>query len=103
MSKRCKIKPEFVELVPENVRGGILYISISYSTAIHKCACGCGQIVVTPIKPRFWEMTWNGEEVSLYPSVGNWNFQCKSHYIIRRNRIIWLRGKSKNDELGIDF
>jgi hypothetical protein len=26
--------------------------------------------------------------VSLYPSVGNWKYACKSHYWIRQNRVI---------------
>lgn len=34
-------------------------------------------------------LTYDGETVSLSPSIGNWNFPCRSHYIIRHNRIEW--------------
>lgn len=27
--------------------------------------------------------------VSLRPSIGNWNYRCKSHYFITNNRVIW--------------
>ena len=33
-------------------------------------------------------MTFDGESVSLDPSVGNWNQKCRSHYVIRRNRVL---------------
>jgi hypothetical protein len=78
---------KFVEYMPEKIEEGILYISITYATAIHKCVCGCGNEVVTPISPTDWELTFNGKTVSLSPSIGNWNFDCKSHYFITRNKI----------------
>ncbi len=89
--RQTEFSPEFVEFIPESPKEGVLYISIRFATATHRCACGCGQIVVTPIKPADWSLTWNGEEVSIYPSIGNWNFPCRSHYWIRRNRIVWAR------------
>ena len=33
-------------------------------------------------------MTFDGETISLRPSIGNWNTPCRSHYVINRNRII---------------
>jgi hypothetical protein len=66
-----------------------LYISIEYATATHRCPCGCGNRVVTPLSPADWELTFDGETVSLYPSLGNWSLQCQSHYWVRRNQIIW--------------
>jgi hypothetical protein len=91
MVKLRSLVPKFVEYVPEVLEDGVLYISVQYGTASHKCACGCGQRVVTPIKPTDWSLTWNGEEVSLDPSIGNWSFPCRSHYWIRNNRIFWSR------------
>jgi len=91
------IRPEFVDFIPEDVKDGILYISIPYATATHKCPTGCGEIVVTPIKPTDWTLIWNGETVSLDPSVGNWSLPCKSHYWIRENRIIWARKWSASE------
>ncbi|MDH3617559.1 MAG: DUF6527 family protein [Nitrosopumilus sp.] len=83
------IQHEFVDLIPDVIEEGVLYISVPYATATHKCACGCGEIVVTPIKPTDWKLTWNGKSVTLKPSIGNWSLQCSSHYLIIENKIIW--------------
>ena len=93
--RRRKFRPEFVEFIPENLKPGVLYISIEYSTASHLCPCGCGQRVITPIQPTQWSLTWDGESVSLYPSIGNWGLSCMSHYWIRKNKIIWLSSQSE--------
>ena len=91
LKKQRTIGPEFVEFIPDDVKEGVLYISIRYGTATHRCLSGCGEIVVTPIKPTDWTLIWNGESVSLYPSIGNWSLPCKSHYWIRENKIVWAR------------
>jgi hypothetical protein len=80
---------EFVEFVPPELKEGVLYISVRYATAVHKCACGCGNKVVTPISPAGWQMLFDGKTVSLTPSVGNWQFPCRSHYWIKSNKIRW--------------
>ncbi len=85
------LNPEFVEFIPESPKEGTLYVSIRFATAVHTCACGCGQVVVTPIRPTDWSLTWNGETVTLYPSIGNWSFPCRSHYWIRESRVVWAR------------
>lgn len=81
------VKHKFVESVPRQIEEGILYISIEYATAIHNCACGCGNEVVTPLSPTDWKLTFDGQTVSLYPSIGNWSFACRSHYWIKNNLI----------------
>ncbi len=81
------LQHKFVEFIPESVEEGVLYISIEYCTAIHKCICGCGNEVVTPLSPTDWKLIFNGKSVSLHPSIGNWNFECQSHYWIRENKI----------------
>ena len=91
LKKLRTIIPEFVEFIPDDVKEGVLYISIRYGTATHRCPSGCGEIVVTPIKPTDWTLIWNGESVSLYPSIGNWSLPCKSHYWIRENKVVWAR------------
>ena len=78
---------KFVEYIPEVIEDGILYITVEYRTAVHNCVCGCGNKVVTPITPTDWQLTFNGKNVTLYPSIGNWNFKCKSHYWITNNKI----------------
>ena len=81
------LKHEFIEFVPDVLEDGILYVSVLHCSAIHKCVCGCGNEVVTPISPDDWQLSFNGKSVSLRPSIGNWNFECKSHYWITNNEI----------------
>lgn len=81
------IKHRFVDFIPDVLEDGVLYITLEYCTAIHKCVCGCGNEVVTPISPSDWQLTFDGKSVSLRPSIGNWNFDCRSHYFITNNRI----------------
>jgi hypothetical protein len=80
---------EFVETVPAHLKEETIYVSIRYATAVHKCFCGCGNEVVTPLSPTDWAVTFDGESVSLDPSVGSWNLPCRSHYWIDRNRVKW--------------
>jgi hypothetical protein len=89
--KRTAIKHEFVEFIPDALEEGTLYVSVPYATAVHKCCCGCGREVVTPLSPTDWELRFDGRTVSLYPSIGSWALPCQSHYWIRRNRVIWAR------------
>lgn len=81
------LRHKFVEFVPEEIVDGVLYISVEYCTATHKCVCGCGNEVVTPLSPTDWRLTFDGESVSLHPSIGNWNFECQSHYWVTGNQI----------------
>lgn len=93
-SKR-NLRHEFVEFVPDQLEEGVLYISISYATASHKCCCGCGHDVVTPLSPTDWSLTFDGISVSLDPSIGNWSFACQSHYWIDQGSIEWAPKWSK--------
>jgi len=85
----------FVEFVPEVLENSVLYVSLAYGTVSHRCACGCGREVVTPLTPTDWKLIFDGETVSLYPSIGNWNFPCRSHYWIRNNRVEWAEDWSE--------
>jgi hypothetical protein len=87
--KVSTIRAEFVEFVPEQLDDGVLYISERYKTASHKCCCGCGEEVVTPLGPADWSIRVDGDRASVHPSIGNWNFKCRSHYVIRRNQVVW--------------
>jgi|SRR6266508_2486607 len=89
MKRIATLQHEFVKAVPETLKDGTLYVSIDYATATHKCCCGCGREVVTPLSPTDWKLTFDGVTVSLYPSIGNWNFECRSHYWIDASRIVW--------------
>lgn len=90
MNPLSSLKHEFVESFPDDLKNGTIYVSVVYATAAHKCCCGCGERVITPISPKGWTLTFNGEAVSLHPSIGNWNFVCQSHYWIKGNGIMWV-------------
>lgn len=81
------IRHEFVESIPRELEERVLYVTVQYCTAVHKCFCGCGQKVVTPLSPAQWRLIFDGETVSLEPSIGNWSFRCESHYWITRGQI----------------
>ena len=95
MTRRTRLAHEFVEYVPENVEEGILYISIPFRVAVHLCFCGCGVEVATPISPADWQLTFDGNTVSLWPSIGNWGLRCRSHYWIEEDQIVWAAAWTK--------
>ena len=80
---------QIVHRVPEDLKPGCLYVCFECNVVVHLCACGCGSKVVLPIDPDFWSVKYNGESVSLFPSIGNFQFPCKSHYWIRENAVVW--------------
>lgn len=94
--KRASVTARFVEFIPDIVEEGVLYISQKYGTIIHKCCCGCGEEVVTPLSPVEWQLKKNKNHVTLHPSIGNWNFRCRSHYWIIKNQIVWAESMSEN-------
>jgi hypothetical protein len=88
MIRHHTLDHKFVEDIPETLEPGVLYVSLRYATALHLCCCGCKREVVTPLSPAQWEMTFDGESVSLHPSIGSWTLPCRSHYVIRRGKVI---------------
>jgi hypothetical protein len=95
------LKHEFVEFIPDELKDDTIYVSIPYATVVHKCCCGCGTEVVTPLSPTDWTLNFDGESISLDPSIGNWSFDCKSHYWIKRDRVHWAeRWSEKRIKLG---
>jgi len=95
MNRFTRLRPEFVQFMPEGLDEGVLYISRRYKTASHLCCCRCGLEVVTPLNPAKWSLSeYPGGEVSLSPSIGNWSFPCLSHYWIERNEIRWAGAMS---------
>jgi hypothetical protein len=87
MMRHSHLEHRFVQHIPDQLEPGVLYVSMEYGTAVHSCCCGCGEEVVTPFTPTDWKMTFDGETVSLRPSIGNWNLPCRSHYVIERGRV----------------
>lgn len=94
------LTPDFVETIPQETADGVLYISIGYAVVIHRCCCGCGKEVVTRLSPNGWAITFDGESVSLNHSIGNSEFECRSHYWIRRNAVQWLP-KFNSDQVAL--
>lgn len=78
--------------MPKHLEPETLYVAEEFGAAAHLCACGCGHKIRTPIGPTEWslEVTPDGWP-SLWPSVGNWQKPCQSHYLIRRGHVIWSR------------
>lgn len=86
------LTPVLVDEIPstDEMQPEILYISHKYGTAVHYCACGCGEEVVTPLSPEGWTLHFNGR-FSLTPSIGNFQFPCRSHYFITNEEVCWCR------------
>jgi predicted adenine nucleotide alpha hydrolase (AANH) superfamily ATPase len=93
-----KLNHVFIETIPDELEEGILYISLRFRVIMHSCCCGCKSKVVTPLSPARWKMTFDGKTISLNPSIGNWNFDCQSHYWIEKSEVEWA-GKWTNDEI----
>lgn len=90
-----EIRPQFVESFPRSLEEGVLYISLKFRSACHRCCCGCGTKIITPLRPTEYRLAERGGLASLYPSIGNWDHPCQSHYVIRDNRVLWVEGMSK--------
>ena len=88
---KTRLKHKFVDYIPDKLESYTIYISLQFSTAVHKCVCGCGKEVVTPLSPMDWSVKFNGETVTFDPSIGNWNFKCQSHYWIEESKVIKCR------------
>ena len=91
-----KIRLEKVHYMPKQLEPGILYVSEEFGTAAHLCACGCGEKVRTPLGPTEWSVKEHPAGPSLWPSIGNWQKPCKSHYVIEKGRIVWSGAWSEN-------
>lgn len=104
-----RIVPQFVTSFPSELEPGVLYVSATFSTTAHACACGCGREVIAPLSPAQWVLTFDGA-VSLRPSIGNWGLPCRSHYVIDRGHIRWagsfsaieVRRNRESDDRALD-
>lgn len=95
--KQAILIPQYVDYIPEQLQDGQLYICEHYKTVAHKCCCGCGEEVITPLSPAEWSIRQEGNTVTLYPSIGNWSFKCQSHYWISKNQVIWAKAMSQQE------
>lgn len=93
-----KIELQRVRYMPKGLKPGVLYASEEFGIAIHLCACGCGTKVKTPLGPTEWSLKETRKGPSLYPSIGNWQLPCRSHYWISRGDVVWS-GKWTAEEI----
>jgi hypothetical protein len=94
-----RIRLEAVEFMPAQLESGVLYVSKKYRTAAHLCACGCGEKVRTQLGDLGWSLTKGRSGPTLYPSIGNWQKPCRSHYFIRDGRVLWQRNWTDEEVL----
>ena len=84
-----------VEEMPAILELGHLYVSEAFGTAAHLCACGCGSKIRTPLGRTEWSVREGPRGASLWPSVGNWQKPCRSHYVIESGDVIWCEAWSE--------
>jgi hypothetical protein len=84
-----KLYHAFVDYIPARLDPDTIYVSVQHAVVAHNCCCGCGLEVVTPLGATDWRLTFDGDTVSLHPSIGNWSFPCRSHYWITNSTIRW--------------
>ena len=99
MRRSIRLQPRFVEVIPDVIEPGLLYVSMRFRTASHLCPTGCGEEVVTPLDRDEWILTFDGT-VTLRPSIGNPGLPCQSHYWITRNEVVWARPLSWEGAVG---
>jgi hypothetical protein len=92
-----RFEHRFVDHFPEELEPGVLYVSMPFANVAHRCACGCGKEVVTPLSPAGWRMSFDGKSISINPSIGNWSFPCRSHYWIKRDAVEWSYDMSRTE------
>ena len=92
------LKPVFVETIPHlpEMEESTLYVSMRFATLSHLCPCGCGRLVDVTLDPATRSLTYDGEYLTLKPSIGV-KFPCRSHYSIIRNVIVWYPSISKSE------
>ena len=94
MPRQETYKTKFVDrMLPDDMlEDGVLYVAPHFQVAVHKCMCGCGEKVVTPLEDNGWAWSYDGsiKAVTLAPSVGNFQQPCKSHYFLTHGRVHWV-------------
>ena len=78
-----------VHYMPKQLEPGILYVSEEFEIAGHLCACGCGNKVMTPLVATEWSFEETDGKPTLRPSIGNWQWPCRSHYWITAGEVRW--------------
>ena len=87
-TRRDSYETVFVNKIPDKLEEGILYVSRQYDYTVHKCMCGCGQIVGIPLEKGQWQWCSTGN-ISFVRSVANMYQDCKSHYFLKNGKVVW--------------
>ena len=95
MKKRMELLK--IKFLPKELDEGILYVSKKFGVAGHLCPCGCGNKVITPLDSFEWKLKVKKGKPSLFPSIGNWQLDCKSHYWIINGQIEWSEQWSEKE------
>lgn len=86
-----KYKLELVHFLPTELTPGVFYVSEEYGIAVHLCPCGCGSKIRTPLGITDWVLMKTKNGPTLFPSIGNWQLPCQSHYWITDGTIVWAK------------
>ncbi len=68
------------------------------------CPCGCGTVITINLDQRAgkaWVLYNRRNGISLYPSIWR-DSGCESHFVIWKNRVLWLDGDWLFDEDNIN-
>ena len=96
--RKKKFKHLFIDSIPARLQGGVLYVCLKHNMVSHLCACGCGHRIDTPIDPDEWRLMFDGNGISLWPSIGNWDIPCRSHYYITNSMAIPCKSRFKKTQ-----
>lgn len=84
-----KIRLKRVKYMPKVLEPGVLYYAEEFGAATHLCPCGCGHKIQTPMGPSDYSLRMDKSGPTLFPSIGNWQRSCRSHYWVRNGEIVW--------------
>ena len=91
--RKKKLKHLFVDSIPATLQDGVVYVCPKHNIVSHLCACGCGHRIDTSIDPDEWKFSYDGKGICLFPSIGNWDIPCRSHYFITNDMAIPCKSK----------
>jgi hypothetical protein len=86
--KQRSLSLQHVKYLPKKLSHGVLYVSLEYAVAGHLCACGCGNKVIVPLNSASWSFSERNGLPTLWPSIGNWQLPCLSHYLITDGKVV---------------